>query len=154
MSNTIIRSNNGAVIALANIWAAMVELINEYKHTGRGFLFYPQGSSFMDYMGLDELKGKGFDGQAHLGIEDDLYQQLIEVVEDKYTPEGEFVFVTRQEIGGKTKFVVNIGSLAVDGWKEHRSPEDIRRVEAEKQKFAAKRRLELMKQQRIGGKKR
>lgn len=94
MGKTLIRSNTDAVQAVADLWAAMVQVIKEYQPTGRGILYSPPNSNFMDYMGLDKLKE--LDGKEYLGIDDQVYEQLVDVVENRYNFDTEFVLVTKQ----------------------------------------------------------
>lgn len=149
MSKTLIRSNNDSVQAVADLWEAMVGVIKKYQYSGRGFLYMKQGDNFMDYMGLDKLKE--LDGKEYLGIDDQVYGQLVDAVENKYNFDTEFVFVSKQtERDGTIKFLVNIGGLHPEGWKEYNSPEHIKKVEADKQLLMAQEYGRQLKKRRMG----
>lgn len=148
----MIRSNNEAVCAVADLWHGMVRTIKEYQHAGRGLLYMRVGDEFMSYMDITELEDGV--GKDHLDIDPELHEQLVELVKFGYDFDREFVFVTRQEEpDGTTKFIANKGSLAEDGWREYNTPEHIKKVEQDRQKIIARARVLQMKQLRQGGKK-
>ena len=147
----MIRSNNEAVRAVADLWEGMVQVIKQYRAEGRGFLYHSEtDNNFMSYMNLEELEN-GI-GKEYLGIDDDLHHSLIELVKSGYDFETEFVFVTRKQEEGVTRFIANKGSLKEDGWQEYNSPDHIKQVEQDRQKYAARMMAAHLKQQRMGKK--
>ena len=138
----------------AESFAALHKLIANFASAnkdslGRGFAYNEFPDSVLSFISLEELKTEG---AGLIGINEDLYAELVELLET-YNIDAEYVSVIRAERDGIMRFIVQTGSLDENAWEEIISEEEIRQRDAERLKVRAAKHIADLKADRASKKK-
>jgi hypothetical protein len=120
-------SSTHAIEATASLWRSMVDLVRNAKpEYGRGCLYFERNTDSFDYLTLFELQEAGAE---KLGIDPDIFRQLLNLIGSGYDFKTEFVLLVKTTFESEIKFVVQTGELSYEGWRGVKSPEEIRQQE-------------------------
>lgn len=145
-------SSTHAIEATASLWRSMVDLVRDCKiEHGRGCLFFERNTDNFDYLTLFDLQEAG---SEKLGIDPDIFRQLLTLIGSGYDFHSEFVLLVKTTFESEIKFVVQTGELTYDGWKGVKSAVEIREQERADQLAVARQLRAVLAQRRKGKKKR
>lgn len=139
-------SSTHAIDATASLWKSMVDLVKDCKiEYGRGCLFFERNTDSFDYLALFDLQESGAE---ELGIDPDIFRQLLTIVGSGYNFHSEFVLLIKTTFENEIKFVVQTGELSYEGWRGVKSPDEIREQERADQLAVARQLRAVLKQGR------
>lgn len=147
-----IQSSAQAVEATAQVWRGMVDLVKDCKiEHGRGCVYYEKNSDTLGYISLFDLQQNSAED---LELDPDIRRQLLALVGGKYDFHTEFILLVKHEHDSEIRYVLQIGALDYEGWREVKSPEEIKAQERESQLTQARMLKAMFEQKRKKKKKR